>query len=163
MTPKRQRVFGIDPGLARLGWAVIESGGDRLALVDSGCLITPAHSPAADRLLQLQRWLDQLFARFRPGRLAVEKLFFTKNVSSGILIGQARGVILAAAAKAKIPIYEFTPTAVKQAVTGYGRADKQQMQQMVKLLLHLPTRPVSDDVADAMAVAICGIQIHHLV
>jgi crossover junction endodeoxyribonuclease RuvC len=149
-------VLGIDPGLARAGWAVIVPRGSRTNLVGCGCLETPADWPTPERLNFLFQSLKKIIAKHRPDYMAVEKLFFTKNVSTGIAVAQARGAVLLAAADTGLPVTEFTPTAIKQAVTGDGRADKRQIQRMIKLLLRLDRLPRYDDTADAIAIALCG-------
>lgn len=158
MMPKLRRVLGIDPGLGRMGWAVIDASGGTLTLVEAGCIMTPAKSNIGQRLVILYTEVTQRLAHFQPNVLAIEELFFTNNVTTGIDVGQARGVALLATAEAGIPVLEFTPTRVKQGVTGYGRADKKQMHTMVKLLLKLKTMPATDDAVDAIAIAICGAQ-----
>ncbi len=157
----RRRVFGLDPGLARCGWAVIDAG-SQPRLVAAGCLITPATDPEAVRLARLHRRLGQLVRRYRPKSMAVEKLYFTTNVSTAMAVGQARGIALLAAAEAKLPVQEFPPTTVKRAVTGDGRADKRQLENMVMRLLELDRAPRYDDTVDAMAVALCGLQTRML-
>lgn len=151
-----RRVCGIDPGLARLGWAVVETVGQRTSLVAGDCLETSPRQVTELRLLDLYRRLLALLRQHRPDAIGIEKLYFTNNVSTGIAVGQARGVVLLAAATAHTPILEFTPTAVKQAVTGDGRADKRQIQRMVSLLLRLKQLPKHDDTTDAIAVALCA-------
>ncbi|MGC8872995.1 MAG: crossover junction endodeoxyribonuclease RuvC [Chloroflexia bacterium] len=148
------RVLGLDPGTARLGWGVIE-GEEEPRLVDCGTLTTPADRPLAARLGQLFAELQVLVARLQPEAAALEELFFSRNVRTAFAVGQARGAALAALASAGIPVYEYTPLEVKQAVTGYGRAEKRQVQEMVRALLRLAEIPRPDDTADALAVAIC--------
>lgn len=156
MKPSSRRVCGIDPGLARLGWAIVETSGQTMKLVAGDCLETSADQATERRLLELYTGLSQMLQRYQPQAVGIEKLYFTKNVSTGIAVGQARGIVLLAAAAAHLPIVEFTPTAVKQAVTGDGRADKRQIQHMVSLLLHLHQLPKHDDTTDAIAVAVCA-------
>lgn len=151
-----QRVLGIDPGVARLGWAILESQGPRIHLVGCGCLETVAGVPAEKRLLQLSKKLNNIIVEYQPSVMAVEKLFFSKNVTTGIAVGQARGVVLLAAANAGLALREFTPTTVKQSVTGDGHADKRQMGRMVQLLLKLRQLPKHDDTTDAIAIALCA-------
>lgn len=153
----KRRIIGFDPGLARFGWAVVEPGRTVDALVAAGCITTSGRQPDDRRLLSLHHELSALLQRYRPAAVAMEKLFFTKNVSSGLAVGQARGVALLTAAAHRLPIVEFTPTAVKHTVTGDGRADKQQIQRMVKLLLRPSIAPANDDTTDAMAIALCGL------
>ncbi len=156
MKPSLRRVCGIDPGLARLGWAVVETSGQRTTLVAGGCLETRPDQATELRLLEIYERLARLLRQYRPAAVGIEKLYFTKNISTGIAVGQARGIVLLAAATAGTPIVEFTPTAVKQAVTGDGRADKRQIQRMVSLLLRLKRLPKHDDTTDAIAVALCA-------
>ncbi|MCK4897174.1 MAG: crossover junction endodeoxyribonuclease RuvC [Anaerolineales bacterium] len=151
-------VIGIDPGTAITGYGVVrdnEEGG--LVAVDYGVIETPARLPMPERLLQLHKGLAEIISLHRPENGAVEKLFFQKNVRTAISVGQARGVALLALAEQGISISEYTPMEVKQAVTGYGGADKNQVQQMVKALLNLEELPRPDDAADALAVAICHL------
>lgn len=155
MKPSR-RVFGVDPGLARLGWAVLETRGQQLVLIDSGCLETTGQEKTERRLRTLFVDLLALLKRYSPFVMSVEKLYFTNNISTGMAVSQARGIALLAAAMTDVPVVEFTPTSVKQAVTGDGRADKRQIQRMVALLLRLKRLPRHDDTTDAMALAICG-------
>lgn len=152
----KQRILGIDPGLARLGWAVIDAAGRAPSLVGCGCLETSATATTERRLLLLFRRLDDIIREYRPTRMAVEKLFFTKNVTTGIAVGQARGVVLLAAAEHHLPVKEFTPTSVKSTISGDGRADKRQMGRMIQLLLQLNRLPKHDDTADAIAIALCA-------
>lgn len=149
------RTIGIDPGTARMGWGVVEEVGGVLSLVGFDVLTTPAGAPQTDRLLRLYDELRLLIARHQPDAAAVEELFFGKNVNTAITVGQARGVALLAFAQAGVPVYEYKPTQVKQALAGYGGADKRQVQEMVRITLRLPAIPRPDDAADAVAVAIC--------
>ena len=149
------RTIGIDPGTARMGWGVVEETDGVLRLVDCGVLTTPAGLSQATRLLQLYNDLHGLIDRYHPAAAAIEELFFGKNVNTALTVGQARGIALLAFAQAGIPVYEYKPLQVKQALAGYGGADKRQMQEMVRLTLRLPAIPRPDDAADAVAVAIC--------
>ncbi len=151
-------VIGIDPGTARTGYGLVrqDPGGD-LVYVAAGVITTPAESPMPDRLLQLHSQLSEILSLHRPQSGAVEKLFFQRNVSTAMSVGQARGVAILALAEAGIPVGEYSPREIKDAVAGHGAADKRQMQDMVKLLLKLDARPRPDDVADALAVAICHL------
>ncbi len=149
------RTIGIDPGTARMGWGVVEEAAGVLRLIGCDVLTTPAGAPQADRLLRLYDELRLLIAHHQPDAAAVEELFFGKNVNTAITVGQARGVALLAFAQAGVPVYEYKPTQVKQALAGYGGADKRQVQEMVRITLHLPAIPRPDDAADAVAVAIC--------
>jgi crossover junction endodeoxyribonuclease RuvC len=149
------RTLGIDPGTAIMGWGIVDEADGALSLVDFGVLTTPAGMPQAERLAQIYDQLRALLDRFRPEAAGVEELFFGKNVNTAITVGQARGVVLLSLAQAGVPIHEYKPTVVKQAVAGYGGADKKQMQEMVRLTLRLDKIPRPDDAADALAIAIC--------
>ncbi|MCS6889612.1 MAG: crossover junction endodeoxyribonuclease RuvC [Chloroflexus sp.] len=149
------RALGVDPGTATMGWGVVEIIGGNVRLIETGALTTPAGMPQPERLLQLYNGLCAIIERLRPDTAAVEELFFGKNVNTALTVGQARGVALLALAQAGIPVHEYKPLAVKQAVAGYGGADKRQMQEMVRLTLGLATVPRPDDAADALAIAIC--------
>lgn len=150
-----RRVIGLDPGTARTGYAIVdEDDSGTLKVVTFGVIETAADLPLPQRLLQLHQQIGKLLLLHQPQSGAVEKLFFQRNVRTAIQVGQARGVILLALAEAGIPITEYTPNEIKQAVTGYGSAEKQQIQEMVRLLLQLPSRPQPDDAADALAIAI---------
>lgn len=147
--------LGIDPGTASTGFGLINERNDKLCFVECGVIKTSPKNTAQERLRQIYHEAKALFRRYQPGSVAVEKLFFGKNAKTAIKVGQARGIILLAAAEAGIEIAEYTPLEVKMALTGYGRADKKQIQQMVKTLLGLNFIPKPDDAADALAVAIC--------
>ena len=149
------KTLGIDPGIATMGWGIVDEAGGALSLVDVGAFTTPAGMPQAERLAQIYQELCALLERHQPEAAAIEELFFGKNVNTAITVGQARGVALLALAQAGIPIHEYKPMSVKQAVAGYGGADKKQMQEMVRLTLQLPTIIKPDDAADAVAIAIC--------
>lgn len=151
------RVIGIDPGLALMGFGVVESDGYRFKVLDYGVLETPAHTKDGDRLLCLFKGLNELFEKYQPDAVSVEELFFNKNVKTAIAVGQARGVALLAVTNFGIPLFEYTPLQAKQAVVGYGRAEKQQIQHMVKTILNLKEIPKPDDAADALAIAITHI------
>jgi crossover junction endodeoxyribonuclease RuvC len=150
------RVLGIDPGTAITGFAIIDEtqGGD-LTLVDVGVITTPAKSPLPSRLQKIFESICQLIDQHHPDACSVEKLFFSKNARTAMSVGHARGVTLLAMANSNLPIYEYTPMQIKQAVTGYGSAQKKQIQEMVRMLLNLTEVPKPDDAADAAAVAIC--------
>jgi len=148
-------VLGIDPGIAILGYGVIHSEGNKLRLIQYGAVTTPPEWSMPERLKYIYDQVTNLIVEYKPDAIAVEELFFNKNVKTALTIGHARGVALVAAAKEGMDLYEYTPLQVKQAVVGYGRADKQQVQQMVKVLLNLREIPKPDDAADALAVAIC--------
>jgi crossover junction endodeoxyribonuclease RuvC len=150
-------VIGIDPGTARTGYGLVRETEGGLAAVAYGVIETAAGAPPYQRLQTIYRDLRDLLAEHRPISGAVEKLFFARNVTTALAVGQARGVALLALADAGVGIAEYTPLEVKQAVAGYGRADKQQMQAMVRMLLGLDEIPRPDDAADALAVAICHL------
>ena len=149
-------VLGIDPGTARMGYGVVR-GDVEYESLDFGCLTTTADQPPEQRLLTLYQGLLALVERHQPQVVAVERLFFSRNVKTALAVGQARGVALLAAASNAVPVAEYTPLEVKQAVTGFGRADKDQVQRMVQALLQLPAPPRPDDAADALAVALCHL------
>lgn len=148
-------ILGVDPGLAIVGWGVIEYSNNRFRTIDYGSLQTPAGMPTERRLVEIHRGMQELIKRYKPEYMAVEELFFNTNITTGIRVGQARGVILLSAAEAGVEIAEYTPLQVKQAVVGYGRADKHQVITMVTRLLGLREPPKPDDTADALAIAIC--------
>ncbi|WP_119067808.1 crossover junction endodeoxyribonuclease RuvC [Rubrobacter indicoceani] len=147
-------VLGIDPGTATMGWGVVRETGSRLTYVQHGAITTPPDWTMPRRLDKLFRGVSQLTAGYRPDAVAVEELFFNTNVTTAITVGQARGVALLAAYRAGCEVFEYTPLQVKQAVTSYGRADKKQVQEMVKALLSLPEIPKPDDAADGLAISI---------
>ncbi|MFD0588275.1 crossover junction endodeoxyribonuclease RuvC [Paenibacillus sp. GCM10027627] len=149
------RVLGIDPGIAIAGFGFIDKVGHKLTAVQYGAIQTEAHTPAEKRLVQIYESAGALMDRYKPDSVAVEKLFFNRNVTTAFAVGQARGVIILAAAQRGLPVAEYTPLQVKQAVVGYGKAEKRQVQEMVKMFLKLSAIPKPDDVADALAVAIC--------
>jgi crossover junction endodeoxyribonuclease RuvC len=151
------RVLGLDPGLAITGYGLVESEGQRLQPLAYGVVRTPARTPTAERLVLLHDELSQLLARYRPEVAAVEELFLDTNARTAMQVGQARGVLLLTLAQAGIPVAEYTPMQIKQAITGYGGADKHQVQQMIALLLNLAAIPTPDDAADALAISVC----HH--
>jgi len=150
-------VLGIDPGTAITGYGLVKGEGDALTLVAYGAITTSSDWPLPERLRRIYQELTALIEDQQPTAAAVEELFFSKNVRTALSVGQARGVALLAAANARLSIHEYTPLQVKQAIAGYGRATKDQVQQMVKMLLALDSVPQPDDAADAIAVAICHI------
>ena len=151
-------VLGIDPGTATTGYGLVRQERDSsLVAVAHGVISTPADLPMPDRLKILYQELNQIVDLHRPESSAVEMLFFQRNVKTAITVGQGRGVVLLALAQAGVPIAEYTPLEIKQAITGYGKADKRQMQEMVRTLLRLEETPKPDDAADALAVAICHL------
>jgi crossover junction endodeoxyribonuclease RuvC len=155
------RVFGIDPGSERTGYGCVESGGSRHTIVVCGAIGTPAGASFPDKLLLIHSRLTDMLRECRPDCVAIESVFYSVNVRSALKLGHARGVAMLAAVEAGLPVMEYTPAEIKRAVVGYGRADKPQVQQMVKLLLGLPSVPTPHDAADALAVAIC--HLHSLV
>ena len=148
-------ILGIDPGLAIVGYSLLEKRANRYTVGDYGVITTSAECSDTERLQLIYAWLLDFIREYKPDVMAVEELYFSKNVKTAIKVGQARGVILLTGAQANLPIAEYTPLQVKQAVVGYGRAEKRQVQQMVKALLKLDQIPTPDDAADALAVAIC--------
>jgi crossover junction endodeoxyribonuclease RuvC len=155
------RVFGIDPGSTRTGYGCIESDGRRHHLVLCGAIRPPDITAFPDRLAFIHRELATMLARCAPHCVAIENLFHASNVRSALKLGHARGVAMLAAVQAGVPVLEYTPAEVKRAVVGYGRAEKTQIQQMVKLLLGLERAPEPHDAADALAVAICHLHLCH--
>ena len=147
-------ILGIDPGLATMGWGAISYDGVKPKILDYGALITPPDMPMPQRLMSLYDGVEELCRRFDPDDIAMEELFFCKNVTTAIDVGEARGAAMVAMRKHTNNLFEYTPMQIKQAVTGYGKADKKQVQQMVKLLLNLPEIPRPDDAADGLAIAI---------
>ena len=150
-------VLGIDPGTAITGYGLVREDDEGLALVEYGVINTPADQPLPQRLQTIYRGLTAIIDEHQPDQVAVEELFFSRNVRTALSVGQARGVVLLAAAEADLPLHEYKPLEVKQTVAGYGGADKRQVQEMVRLLLHLEQVPEPDDAADAVAVAVCHI------
>ncbi|NLJ33875.1 MAG: crossover junction endodeoxyribonuclease RuvC [Firmicutes bacterium] len=148
-------VLGIDPGMATTGYGLLRVTGHAYKVLDFGCIKTAPQMGVTQRLVELYQGLEDLLNTHRPAAVAVEELFFNKNVKTAMAVGQARGVILVAAALKEIDVVEYTPLQVKQGVVGYGRASKKQVQEMVKTLLKLEEIPKPDDAADALAVAIC--------
>lgn len=148
-------ILGVDPGIATVGYGVVELVGNKYKVIDYGAILTPSDQLFPDRLKSVYNQLNDIIVRHRPDDLAIEELFFNKNVKTAIKVGHARGVEILAAVNHDIEVYEYTPLQVKQAVVGYGRAEKRQVQEMVKILLNLDKIPKPDDVADALAVAIC--------
>ena len=149
------RILGIDPGVATVGFGVIDSDRAQQKMIQYGAITTAAGLPLATRLVQIAADLEVLIRQFQPDELAVEELFFSKNITTGIAVAHARGVILYTAERLQIPVYEYTPMQVKQAVVGYGLAEKQQVMDMTRRLLKLKAVPKPDDAADALAIAIC--------
>lgn len=151
-------ILGIDPGLAIVGWAVIESRHGKVRPIAYGAIRTPAHTDIEARLAMIYRDMNELIGKYHPEEMAIEELFFDKNITTGIAVAEARGVILCSAFSNGVKISEYSPPQVKQAVVGYGKAEKRQVIAMVTSLLRLPAPPKPDDTADAVAIAICHAQ-----
>lgn len=149
------RILGIDPGLAIVGFGFVDKIGSRLAPIQYGCITTEADTDQGVRLKQIYESALQLIDTYKPDAMAIEKLFFNKNVTTALSVGQARGVLILAAVQRGVTVAEYTPLQVKQAVVGYGKAEKRQVQEMVRMFLNLVSVPKPDDVADALAIAIC--------
>lgn len=148
-------ILGIDPGIAIVGYGVIEYVGNKFNVIDYGAITTKAGMKVEDRLGEIYNLLNDIINKYKPEFMAIEELFYNKNAKTVISVAEARGVTLLSAARKNIPIFEYTPLQVKQAVVGYGRAEKKQVQQMTKILLNLEKVPKPDDTADALAIAIC--------
>ncbi len=151
---KITRILGIDPGFGRVGFGIIDVQGDRFRVVDYGCIETDTKKSFVERLEDIADELINIIRTFKPESAAVEELFFYKNVTTAIKVGQARGAILLTLRKARISVHEYTPLEVKQSMTGYGRADKTQLETMVKMLLGIKKKITPDDAADALAIAL---------
>lgn len=151
------RVLGIDPGTATTGWAVLEEKNGKTTSIAYGHVSTPAYDSTAQRLKEVSDDLEKIIKKYRPDEAAVEDIFFFKNLKTVIKVSQSRGAILLTLEKLKVSIAEYTPLQVKQAVTGYGRAEKSQVQEMVKNILNLSVIPKPDDTADALAIALCHL------
>ena len=154
------KIFGIDPGSERTGYGCVETDGSRHRMVACGAIRTPAHATFPEKLLKIHTSLAALIAECRPDCVAIENLFYSTNARSALKLGHARGVAMLAAVEAGMGVFEYTPAEIKRAVVGYGRAEKPQVQQMVKLLLGLTAVPSPHDAADALAVAICHVNSH---
>lgn len=148
------RIIGIDPGTGILGFGVIDITKDKVRLVDAGVITTPPHTPHDERLEDIFDSLTGIIAETKPDMMSIEKLFFSKNITTAMSVSEARGVALLVARKAALPIHEYTPQQIKQTLTGYGKADKKQVQEMVRIQLGLSEVPKPDDCADALAAAI---------
>jgi crossover junction endodeoxyribonuclease RuvC len=155
---EHMRILGIDPGTGILGFGIVESARGVCTLVDGGVIRTPVHEDDAIRLLTIYEELTDIILNIKPEVMSVEKLFFARNVTTAMTVAQARGVVLLCGKQAGIDIFEYTPMQIKQAVTGYGKADKKQMQEMVRVHLKLTELPKPDDAADALAAAITHAQ-----
>ncbi|WP_349629690.1 crossover junction endodeoxyribonuclease RuvC [Breznakiella homolactica] len=156
VSPGLRRIIGIDPGLASTGWGIIEFGNSRMRYIAHGCIETKADCPRAERLFLIYKDITGVISQYEPREGAVETLYFARNVSSAIPVAEARGVLCMALAEHGLPVREFTPNAIKQAVVGRGAADKAQVQEMVRLILGLETIPKPDHAADALGAAVCS-------
>lgn len=154
------RILGIDPGFAIVGFGLVEAQPGQQRLITCGTINTPAGTPLPERLLQISLDMAELLETLKPDAMAVEELFFTNNITTGIGVAQARGVILAEGQRRGVEIFEYSPSEVKLAVTGYGKAEKRQVMDMTKRLLNLPAVPKPDDAADAVAIALCHARSH---
>ncbi len=148
-------IMGIDPGFATTGYGIIEHKENKFSVIDYGAITTKAGIALCERLYKLNVELEQIIMMYKPDTVSVEELFFNKNVKTALSVGHGRGVALLSAARCGVEVFEYTPLQIKQAVVGYGRAQKAQVQQMVKIILNLNEIPKPDDVADALAAAIC--------
>jgi crossover junction endodeoxyribonuclease RuvC len=153
----RLRVLGVDPGLASTGWGILDDEDGKIKYIDHGIIVTKAGCPRADRLFFIFQYVRSIIKKYKPDKAAVETLYFGKNVSSAIPVAEARGVISAAIAEKGIPLHEFTPNAIKLGVVGSSRADKSQVQEMVRLILGMEKLVKPDHAADALGAAICAI------
>lgn len=149
------RILGIDPGLATVGFSIVDVEKSKMKLVTCGVISTPAHTSLSSRLDRIFEDMNELISSFNPNVMSIEELFFNTNITTGIAVAHARGVILLSAYRAGVQVFEYTPLQVKQAVVGYGRAEKNQVIDMVRRILALPAAPRPDDAADAVALAIC--------
>lgn len=155
------RILGIDPGTGICGFGVIEvKQAGRAKMIDNGVIATPPHTPLSERLLDIYESMHEIIKLNKPDCVSIEKLFFTKNVTTGISVAEARGVVLLVCKQHELPTFEYTPNEIKKTMTGYGSADKKQMQEMVKLHLDLTSVPKPDDAADALAAAITHSLMH---
>ena len=149
------RILGIDPGLATVGYGVIEYNKGTFTTVSYGSVTTPAHTPVEQRLSTIHRDIDTIIKRFATDEMAIDEMFFNQNITTAISVAEARGVIIMTAAENSVPVFEYTPLQVKQAVVGYGKAEKKQVMLMVSSLLRLTATPKLDDTCDALAIAVC--------
>ncbi len=149
------RILGLDPGIATIGFAIVDSENNRQRLINCGVITTPAHTPLSSRLDRIYTDMEEVIRTFHPDCMAIEELFFNTNITTGISVAQGRGVSLLCAYRSGLDIFEYTPLQVKQAVVGYGRAEKKQVMDMVRRILNLSAVPKPDDAADAVAIALC--------
>jgi crossover junction endodeoxyribonuclease RuvC len=148
-------ILGVDPGVAITGYGIIDYTGNKFKVIEYGAVLTGSKIEFSCRLLKIYQELSIIISKYKPDVFAIEELFFNKNIKTALAVGHGRGVAILSAATQNLPVFEYTPLQVKQAVVGYGRAEKSQVQQMIKILLCLPAIPKPDDVADALAVAVC--------
>ncbi|AUG58226.1 crossover junction endodeoxyribonuclease RuvC [Acetivibrio saccincola] len=148
-------IMGIDPGIAIVGYGVVKYEGNKFTPMDYGAIRTDSSTGLSQRLLYIYNRLEEIIEKYKPDAISIEELFFNKNIKTALTVGHGRGVAVLAAARANIEVFEYTPLQVKQSVVGYGRAEKTQVQHMIKVILNLKKTPKPDDVADALAVAIC--------
>lgn len=157
-------ILGIDPGIATTGYAVVKKDGNKFETFDYGCILTKKGGKLESRLFEISEKLKIIIQKYKPNRVGIEQLFFCKNVKTAMMVGQARGAILLTITNYDLPVYEFTPLQIKQAVSGYGKADKQQVQKMIQIILKLKEIPKPDDAADALAIAYtCGVSNNTIV
>lgn len=156
MTSQSKKILGVDPGFHRMGYGIIEASGSQLKMLDYGSTETAKTKKIEERILEIACVLDDLIKHYQPDLLVVEEIFFFKNLKTAVNVAQARGAIILIGAENQIPILELTPLQVKQSLTGFGRAEKGQMQKIVKMILNLKEIPKPDDAADALAMAIAG-------
>ena len=149
------RMIGIDPGFAILGYGIIEINGSKIKTIEYGAITTPSDMPMPDRLKTIYSNLSNLITEYQPQEASIEELFFNKNTKTALMVGQARGAVILACANNNLEVFEYTPLQIKQALVGYGRAEKMQIQVMIKNILNLDTVPKPDDIADALAAAVC--------
>jgi len=156
-------IMGIDPGFAIAGYGIVKYEGNKFTSLDYGAITTESSMELPKRLLVLYNGLKEIIEKYRPEAIAVEELFFNKNIKTALAVGHGRGVAVLAAAQSGSDVFEYTPIQVKQSIVGYGRAEKTQVQQMVKAILNLPAIPKPDDVADALAVAVCHAHSYKMI
>lgn len=149
------RILGIDPGIATIGFGLLEAERGQVKMITYGAVTTPAGLPLSRRLYQISLDMEELIGQLKPDVISIEELFFNTNITTGIAVAHGRGVILCAAEKSGIPLFEYTPSQVKLAITGYGKAEKRQVMDMTRRLLHLKAVPRPDDAADALGLALC--------
>ncbi|OGF61703.1 hypothetical protein A2662_02315 [Candidatus Giovannonibacteria bacterium RIFCSPHIGHO2_01_FULL_45_33] len=159
MNTHAERILGVDPGIERLGWGLVEKNSNKIARVNSGVKKTSKNKPVSERLWEIYQFLDELIAKEKPTGLSTEKLFFSKNVKTALVIGEVRGIILALGAKHGLSIKEFAPSEVKLAICGYGHASKEGVAEMLKLTINMPKNKLLDDETDALALAVVSASL----